>query len=1139
MMTFQKFRVLSAMGGTRFVASASAFGRFALVAAATGGTRSRASALGKRASRPFAAFGMSLAFAVFAVATSATLTASATAIPLPYYSPSFTKGSSACDSASVLTATPALAFPGMTLDDVQARVGGGYVFGAFQCGTQWPQKLMQSRTVLTCRDPETDAISKIVALFVVYDDGHTKTIAVELTDGKGGVYAHIGRIQYLRGTKNLDFAFAVADGAGGVTYSCDTDAADKAKCDIAIAGWNTTGYGVASLSIVKVAPAGAPALVWRNAPGEPVLTVEDIRDFAFTGRTCGINYANNLLGLTMTGYNTHAETNALGVATSLRVELQYKDGGYLKCALVEFTNGADGVYAQQTASIYKSGVNYGYKLVKDDGTYDITGSSTPGYYGYYGDTYSGYGVFELSAVPTNVPTALWNKAENMISKTHKVTDVTKLPVLTTTWVKLLDGVSLQEMFDDGYELSAYFCGGSVNTKQKVYAKGLQSYTPAGETSISNALCWFVVYDGGHTKSATVLLESRTDGVYAKYGRGQYLNKKNNLNFNFAWFDDDGNVVYECLQDGHTSTDSGQYPTTWTTAGYGIAGLKASRFMKLNDSRLVFANPAGEPVLTLDDIKDYYFGCSFAGNSISASDGEGVGLYRAFEYDANDSMSLMRMEFQVYDGNGGRSSYNKCLVVNFTNGVDGVYGYASSSRYAGQGSGKLGYHFVNADGTFAGTDGTVATNTTATGYGIYDLFAAPMVTLDHDTDWSVTDGVIPLGDAVIDLAGHSLTLPGVSGNGNLNYPHSQVFNSSNSVMAEVRFNVAGGLAFTNSTVYFGTSDAFLNNNVKFAKDGNGTCVAALGQASKGGTQLLGGTLAAGVAGTDKPFGATPQTFEIDSARTFDANGQTGFGNYSFVLNGGTIRSSAGSTAYDQGFFKNVSLTDDSAFVLSGNYGFIGDNYSAASVDLGGYTLSVEIGGGTLFLCNTTFGASGGVMDLVGDNYLQSGRSTSNANSSKTNDASTVDFRVNCRLNIVVPLNVHDYVALYGSNANLGTEAINVFGTFRPSSAHNYFHGCRMMDGSTIDLSARAAALPLVSAFTNENSDRTLKFADGATVYIALPEMKLPGGKVISWEEKPENIGTVRFRLAPGTAAKGAFIAKDDGLYLVTGLMIFVR
>lgn len=93
--------------------------------------------------------------------------------------------------------------------------------------------------------------------------------------------------------------------------------------------------------------------------------------------------------------------------------------------------------------------------------------------------------------------------------------------------------------------------------------------------------------------------------------------------------------------------------------------------------------------------------------------------------------------------------------------------------------------------------------------------------------------------------------------------------------------------------------------------------------------------------------------------------------------------------------------------------------------------------------------------------------------------------------------------------------------------------------TIDLSERTAAIPLLSAFTNTNSDRTLKFADGATVYVNLGGKKFPQGKVISWSEKPANINTVKFRHAPGVAPKGGFVAMSDGLYLKTGFMIFVR
>ena len=95
---------------------------------------------------------------------------------------------------------------------------------------------------------------------------------------------------------------------------------------------------------------------------------------------------------------------------------------------------------------------------------------------------------------------------------------------------------------------------------------------------------------------------------------------------------------------------------------------------------------------------------------------------------------------------------------------------------------------------------------------------------------------------------------------------------------------------------------------------------------------------------------------------------------------------------------------------------------------------------------------------------------------------------------------------------------------------------MQDGSTIDLSARTRPLPSVS--DSSDGDRALKFADGATVYIDLPAQKLPGGKVISWEAKPDNIGTVKFSNVAGQQ-KCAFVAKDDGLYTMCGFVIIVR
>ena len=42
-------------------------------------------------------------------------------------------------------------------------------------------------------------------------------------------------------------------------------------------------------------------------------------------------------------------------------------------------------------------------------------------------------------------------------------------------------------------------------------------------------------------------------------------------------------------------------------------------------------------------------------------------------------------------------------------------------------------------------------------------------------------------------------------------------------------------------------------------------------------------------------------------------------------------------------------------------------------------------------------------------------------------------------------------------------MNVHGVFKPA-AHDYFYGCTLLDGSTIDFANRTTPLPVVSAFT---------------------------------------------------------------------------
>ena len=1066
--------------------------------------------------------------ALLCVAAALPSVALSASLKFPYSSPIFRMGTSFNDSASTLTDTPKLAFPEMTLDDIVELVGDGYVFGATQCGTSWHRKsVFQARDVLVCRNPATDAISMISVLFMNVHDGHTKSVAVELTDGDGGVYARAGRAQYLYNKSNPSFAFVEPDGNGGVIYSCDTSNAGKASPGT-IATYDGGGYGFCSLTLLKLPKTSARSLAFANAPGEPVLTVDDIRDYDFSSRFCGYSVNIAYIGSVAKGYNPTVLETDNGRATRMSVDFQIAEGQYTKCVVVEFSNGEDGVYAQAVKILYAGAPTLPLGSSSASSGWTANTTQPAEYYGVAATTTSAYGVFSLSAAPSDAPKAYWNAAENKIASTHRVMDVTtQLPLLTGTWVKMLDGTSLQEMVDDGYEISAYMCGGSVNTKQRVYAKGFQSFTPAGETSISNAICWFVILDDGHTKSATIEMETRADGVYAKYGKGQYLYKVRNLGFNFAWLDENGNPVYDCDQENKTATFDRGVPTTWTGAGYGVAGLKASRYMKKDESRLVFRNPVGEPVLTLDDIKDYYLGCSFAAASISDNDCEGVGLYRAFEYDG-DSVRSMRVEYQVYDG-----GWNKCVIVNFTNGVDGVYGYAAAAGHYGNHSGVLGHNFVNASGAFVDCpDGVATAYDGANGYGIYDLFAAPMVTLERDTDWSEIGGVVPLGDAVVDLNGHNLTLQGVSGN---KYTYSQIFNSANDTVAEVRFDVPAGTSFANETVYIGTSAAFRNDNIKVVKKGGGTHVASLKQAYKGGTEIAGGTLKAGIAGSRQPFGAASGVVRVSAAGVLDWNGNYDFHGYpAFALDGGVIRNTGVDLDHKKVSMKGAVLSADSRFDATANWGLVNSNWAEVALNLGGHTLDVSTYAGKIMYF-TNVRATGGRIDAHGEGIFEVRNDYDGAGIGFVGPG--VDLTASCELRLHGPMTVSNYTAAaVADGASVGTNVLNVCGTFKPVT--KFFRGCTMQNGATMDFSEWPDSQPVASAYTCEG-DKDITFADGATVYVKLGSRKFANGKVISWNEKPKNVGTVKFRSAPGEY-KRTFTSKDDGLYMTSGgLMVLVR
>ena len=407
---------------------------------------------------------------------------------------------------------------------------------------------------------------------------------------------------------------------------------------------------------------------------------------------------------------------------------------------------------------------------------------------------------------------------------------------------------------------------------------------------------------------------------------------------------------------------------------------------------------------------------------------------------------------------------------------------------------------------------------------YQSLEAGSVTLPSNIDWRGLPSVaIPAG-VTVNLGGHNLSLNNaITGKGTI---------TDTAAGGELHIDVASGKTFENQvSTTLSTTSLALSGSLKLVKEGAGTFVSSRAQTYTGGTSVT--------AGTVQPHNAPAQdntTYSGDNIKAFGTNtisvaSNAVFdvrGNYAFYglarLEGGTL---ANSGPYDMtkgtwGGSGISALTEDSTLNIPYSLVF----QSKTGCNLGGHTLTVPLGNGKYwYVHDTSF--TNGVVDIVSGGWFYVVTAT---------DASTVDFRVNCALNLAAQLDVRDYEASYAANYNNGSAAINVHGTFKPS-IHDYFHGCKILDGSTIDLSSRTNALPLVSTFTD--GAKTLSFETNKTVYVKFGSRKVSRGEpIISWAAKPADIDTVKFKPVPGERAC-SFSKKDDGLYITRGIMILVR
>ena len=367
--------------------------------------------------------------------------------------------------------------------------------------------------------------------------------------------------------------------------------------------------------------------------------------------------------------------------------------------------------------------------------------------------------------------------------------------------------------------------------------------------------------------------------------------------------------------------------------------------------------------------------------------------------------------------------------------------------------------------------------------------------------------------------------------------------------ELHVNVADG-EMENSTVA-------ISGNVKVVKEGLGTFIPSkTGQTYTGGTEIVAGTVKAVTGGAgykSAPLAFGPAGSKIivstnaTSVGAFDVNGQTRYGGYNFVLNGGTIKNSA-TIAQNSGKLVEVSLTADSTFDFANYYGLYDPDNNAPILSLAGHTLTLQGSGGAI-IENATATTSGNI-NAIGGNVQFWGRNLTERQTDFRNVSLTLGidaqmFTYNAPGGVLLgDLVCNTSSSDEGHNANSHKATTpKLYGTFKPNT--DFFHGVELQDGATIDLSGRTTTLPLrgsryADASPSDTCLHTVTFAapvepaESITIYVKLGERDAHG-KLISWDSIPSG---VNFVSASGEKER-SFLVTDRGLSLSAGLMIFVQ
>ncbi len=301
---------------------------------------------------------------------------------------------------SYVPTTPTLAFEGATLEELEPLMFGGWMCGA------WISGKGNVRSYFTHAYRDAGGILQFLVVEITINDSNLiKGVVIKLTQGEGGVYAQAVFSGYRSGGTLTDTDFVSISESGDLSFNYTAGSVATE--------YEGGGYGVCAFNAMLWIPKAAPMLVFKNPAGSPVLRVDDIKNYRFSGITAG----SSIFPVKYTRVEAQNKfiTYEDGVATKIRLEMQLLDDRYLKCPIVELTNGEGGVYAQVIAARYMTvsgSVALGDPFVDAEGNYLGNNSNiatTP--------IEGGYGVAGLEASATDAMTYVLDSSKSWSAMT--------------------------------------------------------------------------------------------------------------------------------------------------------------------------------------------------------------------------------------------------------------------------------------------------------------------------------------------------------------------------------------------------------------------------------------------------------------------------------------------------------------------------------------------------------------------------------------------------------------------------------------------------------------------------------------------------------------------------------------------------